>query len=254
VDQPNSSSLGQHSGEQAFPRLSINHLLLLTFTVSVVLVRVAPSLEDQARMVAEYRWRPIAGLVADSVASGIKLFGFIVLVRGWLRGQRLATAPGHWFFLILGPYVAFALVSNPIYGPLVYRWAGHQQREVTTAFVAISAAIFLVGFGVCVRAVKSVERWRWKLCMAVMSAWLLSIAVSDSLYVVQSLFTVSRYNRGLLAAWLFLQLVFAGTFFVASVIDGIKSVRRDWLHYLALAAILLDFFATVATVGSIFLR
>ena len=81
-----------------FPRLSINHLLLLTLTISFALAYIVPQLEDTLRTPAEVfrgrKWQNIASLVAKQMATGVKLFGFIVLVRNWSARPRAGGSAG----------------------------------------------------------------------------------------------------------------------------------------------------------------
>lgn len=261
MDQQAISNLGQPEAAESFPRLSINHLLLLTLTVAFSLACVAPSLEDALRLgneqlAADYRWRTIVGTVTDAVASGIKVFALIVLLRGWMRGRRLATAPGHWYFLILGPYIVVGLVSNPLFGLLTFAWDQRYATEINAAHNALSAAMFLVCMIVCTKGLLRTPGLRWKTCLAILWAWLACITLLSGSWVIENLspWPSRWHHQHLLAMWGNLQFAFAASFFIAALIEGAHHVRRDWLHYLAIATILLDSMTAAASFGPMLQR
>ena len=102
--QQDSPSLGLLDESSQFPRLSINDLLLLTLTVSFSLACIVPSLEG---ILTDEEWESIITLVTKQLMVGIKLFGFIVVVRNWARSQSSTVAPGHWVFLRSGRSLSF---------------------------------------------------------------------------------------------------------------------------------------------------
>lgn len=257
-DTQNARPLGEGT---SFPRLSINHFFLLTLTVSFSLACIVPELQDVLRMATDEfvggrKWQSIAGTVTDAVAGGIKLFGLIVLVRGWARRQRFALAPGHWLFLILGPIALYGLASEPVVTLVYFDWGAFNfVREFGAAHNAINAAMWLMGVVVCTRAFVSVKPRRWKVCMAALWAFLSCIVVLSGSKVSQQLWSgPSWYSQHVLAMWGNLQFVFAASFIVAAIIDAAWHVRRDWLHYLAIATILLDSVAMAASFGPFLMR
>ncbi|MCI0357294.1 MAG: hypothetical protein L0211_02270 [Planctomycetaceae bacterium] len=254
MGQPDTPNLGHLNEAPSFPRLSINHFFLLTLTVSFSLACMVPHLQETMQMATDQfvggrKWQSIAGTVTDTVAGGIKLFGLIVLVRGWVRGQRFTMAPGHWFFLIVGPMALYGLVSDPVATLVYFRWGANRYiREFNAAHNAINAAMFLMGVMVCTRAIVSVKPRRWQACMAVLCASLSCIAVLSGAKVSQHLWSAPGwYSQHLVAMWGNLQFAFEASFVVAAIIDAAWHVRRDWLHYLAIATILLDSVATAAS-------
>jgi hypothetical protein len=261
VGQPDTQNAGPLSEGRGFPRLSINHFFLLTLTVSFSLACIVPELQDVLRMATDEfvggrKWQSIAGTVTDAVAGGIKLFGLIVLVRGWARRQRLTMAPGHWFFLILGPIALYGLLSEPVATLAYFRWGGvNYVREFNAAHNVINSAMFLMGVIVCTRAFVSVKPRRWQVCMAALWAYLSCIVVLSGSKASQHLWSAPGwYSQHLLAMWGNLQFVFALSFIVAAIIDAAWHVRRDWLHYLAIATILLDSVAMAASFGPFLMR
>jgi hypothetical protein len=249
VDQQNSSSLDQLDGKQAFPRLSINHLLLLMLTVSFSLACAATDFAEELRR-APAHWKWIAwGILTDAMAAGVKLFGLIVLVRGWLRGQKLAMAPGHWFFLVVGP-IAFAnLVCLPL-RLLPLAWEGRYFGQIAAVQQGVTAATYLVGVALCTIGVMKTPSRRWKIGLAMLWVLLACITVVNSSWAIRNLSRQPQwFSQHLIVMWAHLEFVFAVSFLIAAIIDGTARLRRDWLHYLALVAILLDSFTAVVSFG-----
>ena len=82
--------------------------------------------------------------------------------------------------------------------------------------------------------------WRWRACLGVLGGWLLNISLYFALQSAEvygsASYWDSQHHRGI---WISLYVAVA-FIVVASILDVAMSVRRDWLHNLAVFTILCD--------------
>src|SRR5262245_58910921 len=248
--QPDSMAI-----DQPFPRLSISHLLVLTLSVAFCLACVAPQIQETLRMPEELfrgrKWYSVGSTVAENLSTGIKVFGLIVLMRQWLRGPAWQLAPGHWLFLATGHVALFNLASGLMLDLEV--WFGNHWRTFEVARNAASVGVLLISALVGLRAVRAQHQWRWRICLAVLTVVFLDLAIWH-IWRASTLFLsgagLSIYARHILATWVNLHVCLAAMCLVGMGIDLATRTRRDWLHYVALAAIMLDPISIVLSFGS----
>ena len=217
-----------------FPALAISDLLVLTLTVGTSMACIAPEIRDLLAVpVSEWaipRWRGIVPEIADYMAIGVALFGLIVLARQRLRGSHHTTSPGHWIFIAIGPFMMLLLGMGLLRQFVSVEWTNRHLgwRSVRDGTIALVLAISVLA--VLPRVRSQVPRWR--VCLLLI---LLFISIVAVIGVCDAANVGGDYwlylNNG--AVLVFLAALTAAC--VAIAIDVAQGVRRDWLHYCAIA-------------------
>jgi hypothetical protein len=229
----------------SIPRLSIGHLFLLTLAVGLAFACVAPEFHAVLALPAELfrgrRWITISGILGETMSAGIKLFGLAVLVRACRRHELPSLAPGHWLLIAAAPPAIF-FVLHTAGEPLVERtWLGGPSLGLRVTVNVFTAIFSLGAIVVCLRGAMQCSAKRWKLCLILLGSQFLALflnAVGRASVNLGSPLTIASLH--VVAVFANLHFVVALAVVVAACIDLQAGVRRDWLHYLGLVAIVLD--------------
>jgi hypothetical protein len=219
---------------RAFPPLSIGHLLLLVLTCSVPLAILIPHGDQAWKNASElYRISKLAAIfftVVDVLRIGIKFFGFAVLIRERSRSASPTLSPGHWYFYFAGPVALFYLLSHSVPSWVHIRWPVTEN--------VLHAILHLIAAMVAGRAVIAIPSWPWRVCLELKTAWLLALSLLFA-YRAGTRFAYLLDAR-FLAILGSLNLAVCLAALAAVAIDLACHQRRDWLHYFAVIAIVLD--------------
>jgi len=219
---------------QDLPGLSIGHLLLLVLMCSFPLAILIPHGDHAWKNASElYRISKLAAIfftVVNVLRVGIKFFGFAVLIRERSRSASPALSPGLWYFYIAGPVALFYLLSRSVPSWVHIRWP-------TTENV-LHAILYLIAATIAGRAVMAIRSWPWRVCLELKTAWLLALSLLFA-YRAGTRFAYLLDAR-FLAILGSLNLAVCLAALAAVAIDLAYRQRRDWLHYFAVIAIVLD--------------
>jgi hypothetical protein len=240
--QPCESSLKPADSPPGFPRLSIGDLLLLILILGTALAWVSPHIrilryppEDQ---MTGREWEIIAPLLFDYAAFGVTLFGIIVLIRERWRGTRWRLAPGHWYFL-----AAAAVIFGRLWTEVEFVTIHDRSRTLRfqIAYSAIDAIIWAIAGSMGIWAATAVQHWRWRICFALLAASYFSMALLSAQTTAQKVGIFTNYSLwyNLNVLQVNLEVAFCLAAFIAVAIDLRQHIHRDWLHYVAIAPILL---------------
>src|SRR5262245_37381028 len=110
---------------QQFRRLAISDLLVLTLCVGFALACGAPGVRSIMKLPGGEengaKLKAIILAATDNTATGIALFGLVVLVRERVRGKAVPSSPGHWILVTIAPTDVLKLVKYTM-GIAVFRW------------------------------------------------------------------------------------------------------------------------------------
>jgi len=242
--------------QDRFPSLQISDLLVLTLTVSFALACITPAIQDYlSRSNTEQRmamWRAITPQVTEYAAIGISICGLLVLCRQRIRGSHWEWSPGHWLFVAFGPLLAVLLVTGAVRDVIAAYLFDNNPKPF---FATINALIsFVVGASIVftLPALWIRER-RWWLAILLVLVWLTMVVIwlfMDALAMLGYVRS-SFWRRPTLAFMTTTHVVALLAAFVAVGMDVLKGIRRDWLHYLAIAALSLNALSYVLNWGEI---
>jgi len=207
--------------------MAISDLLVLTLTVGASLACVTPMLRDFLALPDDElripRWRGVVPEITDYTTIGIALFGLLVLARQKIRNSTFTLAPGHWIFMAIGPYFMLFLTSWVLKELLPDAWIGNHQDAIFAMIIAPSVPVALFGARKC--------ELRWRVCLLLVGAWLSIVFAWCLLEAIKR----PAYRWELIVCGANVFLLAFGSACVAVSIDLARGVRRDWLHYFAVA-------------------
>jgi len=237
-------SIANFQQQQPLRRLAISDLLMLIFCVSISLAFIAPWIDEIRKMPDEMFRGPkslaIVIPVLDHLGIGLTFFGLATLTRErWYR-RLPSLSPGHWYFLIAGPMVMSALLTE-----LLNRRGGPWPVSVYLIQGAFDLTAGIVGAW----AIYSTPLWRWRVCLGLVTASAFFLS-TRALYRVTEIsgYTGYQYQLHLVALWGTDVIASGAAAVLAVTVDLLRRARRDWLHYFAIVALLL----TAMTVGLAF--
>lgn len=242
MPQRNEASPTPPDSAAAFPRLSIGYLLLLTLMIAFALAWGSPYIRPLLSYPAEQfpggKWIYIATRLAESTIIGLKLFGLVVIVQQWWRGARWRLEPGHWYFVATAIVVVDYLLNVTV---LVIQPRG-RSASLQNALAGIDTLTYFIVGSMCVLAAVAVKPWRWRSCMGLLAAsnYVVVLACAINLVEKFGLSVPYSYKYDLPVVYANLDFAFGLATCAAVAIDLHQGVRRDWLHYLAVATIVLS--------------
>jgi hypothetical protein len=234
--------------QRRFPRLAISDLIVLMLCVAFAFACVTPSYREgliQFNLSA----LSIAPDLCNYFAGGLLLFALIVLVRQRIRRESFPLSPGQWIVLAIGPYSVLLLAAF-LYRPFL----DNLPRKWSFAVTVGDNGLFVVVIGLSVIASFSALRrlkFPWNVCLSLIQLSLVVGAVWCTVIVGSSLGIVRGWlwYRHLMAIDTSLQCLASATALTAVAIDFFKGERRDWLHYLAIVALMLSMIDALANWG-----
>jgi len=236
-----------------FPRLAISDLVVLTLSVAFSLACVAPSFHE-ALQTPDLKWWNVVPDLIDYLASGLALFGLIVMARQRIRGYRCPTSPGHWIFAAVGPYLVLMLAAV-IYRPLVRAYWLSEGKQLNAINEALLVAALALGLLWSAWALRELEN-RWRSCILLVHGWLLVSATWLTLSAVNSLGyrAGTAWGRELIALIATFSILAGCAGIVAALLDAIRRTPRDWLHYLGVFTLTLNASGTQLSWGRFALK
>jgi hypothetical protein len=221
-----------------FPRLAISDLIVLTLTVGFSFAYVAPEFHTALNS-PDVNWWRLTPEIIDYFAIGLALFGLIVLARQRIRGDRLPAAPGHWILRAVGPYWVLMLAAE-MYRPIAIAYVFRRREVFNAADNILFALVMTSSIAWSAFGLRQIER-RWRLCLVLIQAWLLISAVWLVVRSANGLGWIgSFWNRHLLAISFSFWIVAGVMGSAAAIVDLIRGIRRDWLHYVGVASLALE--------------
>jgi hypothetical protein len=119
----------------------------------------------------------------------------------------------------------------------------------------IRAALYLGTAIVGSRAVIVTRLWRWRVCLGLLTTSLLSLSFIHAYRAAEiGGYAGFTYRIHALAIWGSLNIAVCLAACSAVVLDMFYGNRRDWLHFLAIMAIVLDAFSMTQSFGPIIVR
>ncbi len=226
---------GDDSKANRFPPLQISDLLILTLCVGLSFVLGAPELRNAVTEsgLAAATWQNVLPLLITHLALGTAFFGLIAVTRQRASGYEMQ--PGHWFFVAIGPYALLTLVTGAWREIFSVFWFS----DTTVLFDAISDGVFMTAFfGSFVANMRGLrgQDYRWRAYSIFMLGWLFT---GFAWCAVEISFGHDYPSEVLLVAWETTTQLASVAACVAIGIDLYRGVRRDWLHYCAIALLIL---------------
>jgi hypothetical protein len=235
--------------QRQFPPMAISDLVVLTLVVAFAYACVAPPYQE-ALSRGQISAIQAAPDLIDYLGKGLLLFGLIVLARQRFRGHLPQLSPGQWIIVAIGPYTVLALAGF-LTRPLLDAGFPRQWRVLHACDDAVFTLVIGLSAFVTIPAVRRLEI-RWKIFFWLIYLWLLAGALWCAVNSARGFGLVSPATpllRHLMAIDVSSQIL-AGAAMVAAVsIDATKQVRRDWLHYIGVVAMLLIVAHAVPTWG-----
>lgn len=218
-----------HPGQ--LPRLSIGHLLLLTFCVALALAFVAPEIHSFLRMPADQlhgsKALAVLTVLLDYSAIGVIAFGVIILFQWASRNPQEAWQPGHWYFAIAAAQSLIVL----LYGHWLVR-LGSDWRFWTAAWYA---GLYLLPLIIASVAAIKTRPWRWRFAYVLLIMALLTLAGFLARRAAEIGFgPINGFDRHWIPASVISTCLFGLAFTLATAWDFFGRAQRDWLHYFAL--------------------
>jgi hypothetical protein len=223
-----------------FPALQISDLIVLTLSVAFTLASIAPGYQDALRKHEINALDALPDLIGY-LAIGICLFGLLVLARQRLRRESHPLSPGHWVLVVIGPYSVLALLALWI-RPLIFGYAPESWRVIHRIDDVLFILILSISVVPSILAMRVLE-WRWRFCFALITPWLLAMALWLALDTANTLglWPLSSPWRSHLMAIVATFNILAGlSGLLALIVDAAKRLHRDWLHYFGIIALILD--------------
>jgi hypothetical protein len=230
--------MGADDEERQFPALAISDILILTLSIAFTLACIAPPYHEAIRSGNVLAWDVLPDLL-DYLAIGIYLFGLIVLARQRIRGSEYAKSPGHWVLAVVGPYSVIALTAilgRPFISAYISLGRGLAEAGDNILFVIV----IVCSIAVSLKAVRVLDI-RWTVCLVLTYSCLIALAMWLALDAANSfgLLRGSMWRQHLIAISTSFEVLAGVSALVACVMDRIKRVPRDWLHYCGIIALVL---------------
>lgn len=230
----------QPESQQPFPPLAISDLVVLTLCVAFALACVAPEFHT-AINTPGYDLQSIVADLIDELVIGLMLFGLIVVVRQKIRGEKCPLSPGKWILRLIGPYEVLMLAAT-LLRPIAIAYLFGNTRAFRALDDLLFAVVIGLSVGWSVGGLRLVEV-RWRLCLAAVVIWL-SLAVVyellDAAYELRGIRFLGSTRRHFTGVMFTASMLAGCTAVVAAAIDAYQRTRRDWLHHLAVAALVLN--------------
>ena len=210
------------------PRLSILHLMLLTFCVAVALTFIRSVNRNAENLPGEIMGIYWASAVIFSVTTGAAIGGTLVLGLHAVRIRRMpAWQPGHWLVIVTGVTTVLTIATQN-----VLEWTEDNSEVVNVARVSI-ALLECLAFSAVAIAYWGQQRWHaffWGLAIlnGLQTVFHAVLAFDpEPEHLPWTLNSISQYGMGLLPFWLI----------VVCIRDRLVGSRRDWLHWLGVALV-----------------
>jgi len=225
--------------QRQFPPMAISDLVVLTLVVAFAYSCVAPDYQE-ALSQGQISALQAAPDLIDYLGQGLLLFGLIVLARQRIRGDLRNLSPGQWIIVAIGPYSVLALAGF-LFRPLLE--AGFPAHRRLVHACDDTAFTLVIGFSILVSwPAARIPEIRWRICFWLMFLWLLAGALWCAVDAARNFGLISPTTpvlRHLMAIDVSSQILAGAAMVTAVLIDAAKRVRRDWLHFVGVVALLL---------------